>query len=148
MKGLLNIFVLLQKLVPSTKHFIRVKIVYSFKRNPDPGLTYLQKEPGNQFLLRSIYSTRDEPNIASFTLNKHLLLVSPIHYSKTRMAFIPIIPYSATDFNTIYTCIQIFRMIFYKKTLSQANCVMKASIAFQNLKKLLIYQDCQKCLYI
>ena len=74
MKGLLNIFVLLQKLVPSTKHFIRVKIVYSFKRNPDPGLTYLQKEPGNQFLLRSIYSTRDKPNIASFTLNKHLLL--------------------------------------------------------------------------
>ena len=95
----------LQKLIPSTKHFIRVKIIYSFKRNPGPGLTDLQKEPANQFLLCSIYSTRDKPNIASFTLNKHLLLISPIHYSKTRIAFIPIIPYSATDFNTIYSCI-------------------------------------------
>ena len=48
-----------------------------------------------------ILSTCDKPNIPSFIATKSVLLASPKNCSKTRIAFTPIIPYPATDFDTI-----------------------------------------------
>ena len=43
-----------QKLVPRPRHFVRGKVKDSFKVNPDPDLSYWEKESANQFLLWSL----------------------------------------------------------------------------------------------
>ena len=39
------------------------------------------------------------------------------HLSKTRIAFTPIIPYPATDFDTVYTCMINFQNVLLQKSL-------------------------------
>ena len=117
-----------QKLVPRTMHFVRGKITDSFKVNPDPDLSYLEKESANQFLLWSlsrysnninmpIHLTCDKPNIPSSTATKSALFASPKNCSKTRIAFTQIIPYPATDFDKIYTCMIHFHDVILQKSL-------------------------------
>ena len=104
------------------------KIKDSFKVNTDPDLSYLEKESANQFLLSNlsrhskivsmpIHSTCNKPNISSFTATKIVLLASPKNCSKNRVAFTPTIPYPATDFDTIYTCMINFQDVLLQKGL-------------------------------
>ena len=53
-----------EKLEPRTKHFVRGKIKNLFKVNPNPDLSYLEKESANQFLLWSLYRYSNSVNIS------------------------------------------------------------------------------------
>ena len=108
--------------------FVRSKIPDSFEINPVPDSSKLEMESTNQFLLWSvtryssstnvsIHSTCEKPNIHSFTATKSLLLAKPERCIKSRVAFTPIIPYPATYFDTIYTCMVNFQDVLSQKDL-------------------------------
>ena len=61
-----------------------------------------------------IHSTCNKPNIPSVTVTKSVALASTKNCLKPRISFTSTIPYPATDFNTIYTC-----MINFQDVLSQ-----------------------------
>ena len=112
-----------QKLVLRTKHFVRGKITDSFRINPDPDLSYLEKESTNQFLLLSLsrYSNSANMPIHSTLINQiYFHLLQPkVYCSKFEIAFTSIIPYLATDFDTVYTIHENFSgCSFTKKALS------------------------------
>ena len=118
-----------QELVPCTKSFVMGKIPDSFKINPVRDSSKLEMESTNQFLLWSltcysrstnmpIHSTCGKPSIPSFTAINSLLLAKPERCVKSRIAFIPIIPYPPTYFDTIYTCMVNFRRCYHRKTLN------------------------------
>ena len=61
------------------------------------------------------YSSCEKPCIPSFTATSSLLVNK--HHSLTRIGFTPIIPYPATEFDTINTCMKNFQDVLFQKNL-------------------------------
>ena len=104
-----------QELVPRTKSFVRCKIPDLLEINPV--LDSSKLELVIQVVPICRYTRREKPNIPSFTATKSLLLAKPERCVKSRIAFTPIIPYPATYFDTIYTCMVNIQDVLSQKDL-------------------------------
>ena len=116
-----------QKLVRARKFPSRAEISKSFAPAIPIDLRNIQINSLNKFELWAmtryttkhnipVYSTCDKPFVPSFTETNSLIFSD--RRPLTRIAFTPIIPYPATEFDTIHTCMVNFQDVLTQKGLS------------------------------